>query len=120
MASRIRRSRSSSTSIASPRPYWPAGQTKAAGGPAAFESRGAWAGGDLSGRELPHLGQPEAVAGGIAKPCVDSVRPLLGLLGELDAASLELLVGGPAILCGEEDRPREARRHQASHLVGDL
>ncbi len=35
----------------------------------------------LGGCQLPHLGQPEAVAGGVAKPCVDSVWPLLGLLG---------------------------------------
>ena len=43
-----------------------------------------------------HLGEPERVARRVVEAGVDAVGALLGLLGELDAARLELLVVGAA------------------------
>src|SRR5204862_3265832 len=62
--------------------------------------------GDLRGRSLTlqhgDLGQAEAVAGRVAEPGVDPVGALLGFLGELHAAALELLVVSPHAGRGEE------------------
>ena len=60
------------------------------------------------------------VARRVAEPAVDAVRALLGRLGELHAAALELLVGGAAVVRGEEDRVRGALAHQRAHLLGGL
>src|SRR5258706_6251731 len=54
------------------------------------------------GRQF-HLGQAERVARGVAETGVDPVGALFRRLGELDAAGPELLVGGPAVVGGEED-----------------
>src|SRR4051794_35339828 len=75
----------------------------------------------LSNRcRLPDLGETEAVARRITESRVDAVGAFLGLLGELDAAALELLIGGVDVVGREEDRPREALRHEAPHLLGCL
>src|SRR5829696_1446054 len=49
------------------------------------------------------LHHPDLVAGRVPKPGVDPVRLLRRLLGELDAAALELLVARLAILRREEE-----------------
>src|SRR5437588_8011982 len=59
-------------------------------------------------RQLPGLGQPDAVPRRVAKRRVDAVGTLLRLLDELHATTLELLVRQAAILGREEDGPREA------------
>src|SRR5436309_16066802 len=74
----------------------------------------------LDRRQLANLGEPDVVARRIAEGGVDPVGPLLRLLGEIDAAPLELLVRGLAVLGGQEDRPGEALRHQASYLLTRL
>jgi hypothetical protein len=57
----------------------------------------------------PHLGEADAVSGGIAEAGVDAVGALLRGFGEFDAAPLQLLVGRLAIVCGEEDRAGQSR-----------
>src|SRR4051794_18809938 len=69
-----------------------------------------------AGGELHHLGEPEAVAGRIAEAGIDAVGPLLGRLDELDAAALELLVAGLAVVGGEEHRAGEALGHEVADL----
>src|SRR5215207_488300 len=64
------------------------------------------------------LDQPERVAGRVAEAGIDAVGTFGGLLGELDAAGLELLVGGPAVLGPEDEAARSALRHDLLHLVG--
>src|SRR5215207_7959003 len=73
-----------------------------------------------SGRDLAPLREPDVVAGRVAERRVDPVRPLLGLLDELDAAALELLVGSAAVVGRQEDRPGGALRRQALDLLGGL
>jgi hypothetical protein len=51
-------------------------------------------------RQLAHLGEPQGIASGIAEAGVDPIGTVLGLFGELDAAALELLIGGLTIVCG--------------------
>src|SRR4051794_1579824 len=63
-------------------------------------------------RQVPELGQAEVVARRVAEGRVDSVGPLLGRVHELHPARLELLVGGPDVVSGEEDRAGKALRHQ--------
>src|SRR3954452_24768248 len=63
-------------------------------------------------RELPDLREPEAVARRVAEAGVDAVGPLLGLLGELDAAALEQLDVGVDVVGGQEDRSGEALAHE--------
>src|SRR3954463_9300261 len=71
-------------------------------------------------RQLPHLRQADVVAGRVAEGGVDAVGPLLGRVDELEAAGLELLVGGLAVVRGEEDRRRDALRDHAAKLLGGL
>src|SRR6185312_9181989 len=68
------------------------------------------------GRQL-HLGQAEAVAGWVAEAAVDPVGPLLRRFGELDPTGPQLLVGGLAVVGGEEDGAGEALAHQGLHLL---
>src|SRR4051794_37085085 len=60
------------------------------------------------GGELADLREAQMVARGIAEGRVDAVGPLLGLVHELDAARLELLVGRVDVVRGQEDRPGAA------------
>ena len=57
------------------------------------------------------------VARRVAEARVDPVRPLLGLLDELDAPSLQLLVGRPAVVGRQEDGSGEPLPHQLAHLI---
>src|SRR5260370_792576 len=84
--------------------------------------RGSAAGqGDMLGAgQLPNLGEPDVVAGGIAERRVDAVRTLLRLLDELHTAGAELLVGGAAVIGDEEDRPGETLAHQGAYLLGGV
>ena len=68
-------------------------------------------------RLLVHLGEPERVARRVVEAGVDPVRALLGLLGELDAAGLELLVGRTAVLGGEEDGAGEPLGGEVEDLL---
>src|SRR4051812_16646352 len=52
---------------------------------------------------LRDLREAQVVARRVAERRVDAVRTLLGRIDELDAAALELLVGRPAVVGGEED-----------------
>src|SRR4029079_19277530 len=56
--------------------------------------------------ELLDLREPDVVARRVAEARVDAVRTVLGLVDELDAAALELLVGGAAVVRGEEEAGR--------------
>src|SRR4029077_10763095 len=67
------------------------------------------------GRNLRQLGESHTVAGRITEPAVDAVRHLMWLLGELDAAGLELFVAGLAVLGDEEDSACEALRGEVQH-----
>src|SRR5262249_33936274 len=66
----------------------------------------------------PDLREAEAVPGRIAETGIDPVRTLLRVLGELDAAALELLVLGADVIGGQEHRAGEALRHQILDLFG--
>src|SRR6266550_8818954 len=68
-------------------------------------------------RQFAHLGETEVVARRVAETRVDSVGPLFGLLDELDAASLQLLVGSLDIVGGEEDRAGKPFPHQGFDLL---
>src|SRR5947208_15827442 len=58
--------------------------------------------------QFAHLGETEVVTRRVAESRVDSVGPLFGLLDEVDAASLQLLVRSLDIVGGEE-RSEERR-----------
>src|SRR5262245_44335651 len=75
-------------------------------------------GGRSAGREVDQLGQAKRVAGDVAEASVDAVGPLLGRLGELDAPGHELVVGGLAVVRGQEHRAGEALGGQRAHLIG--
>jgi hypothetical protein len=60
---------------------------------------------DSDGGQLPHFGEPNVVARGVAERRVDPVRPLLGLLDELEAAALQLLVRRMDVVGREETVP---------------
>src|SRR5207253_221932 len=68
--------------------------------------------GRLDGCELPNLREPDVVTGRVPERRVDPVGALLRLFDEFHATALELLVRGSAVVRREEDRAREAERHQ--------
>src|SRR5438094_6025912 len=51
------------------------------------------------------LREAQEVAEGVAEAAIDAVRPLRGLLRELDALRLELVVGPAAVVGREEQVP---------------
>src|SRR5277367_2639391 len=65
---------------------------------------------------IGQLGKPDAVAGRVAESAVDAVRHVVGYLGELHALGPQLLVGGLAVVGGEEYRAGETLRHHFAHL----
>ena len=67
-----------------------------------------------------HLGEPERVARRVVEARVDAVGALLGLLGELDAARLELLVVRAHVVGGEEERAGEALGGEVEDLLARL
>ena len=71
-------------------------------------------------RQLRHLGEPERVARRVVEARVDAVGALLGLLGELDAARLELLVVRAHVVGGEEERAGEALGREVEDLLARL
>src|SRR5277367_4880955 len=74
-----------------------------------------------TGGDLAQLGQPHAVTGRVTKPGVDPVWHLTRRLGELHAASHQLLVADLAVVGGEEHRAGEALRDDLQHLfTGEL
>src|SRR5207247_8535558 len=69
---------------------------------------------------LLRLVHPDLVARRVAETGVDTVGLLRGLLEELHAAGLELLVAGPAVVRGEEQAARGALRHDRHERVPRL
>src|SRR3954470_10490189 len=66
------------------------------------------------------LDQPRRVARGVTERGVDAVGPLCRLLGELDSAALELLVGGLAVVGAEEDPAGSALGDDLLELGGGV
>src|ERR1700730_3662689 len=98
----------------------PSSSRRSSNGTAADSTAVPAANADSDGLDLPHLGQPKAVARRVTEAGVDAVGPLLRLLGEFDASRPELLIGGLAVVGGEKDGSREALGHQGAHLLGGL
>ena len=71
-------------------------------------------------RPSAQLGEPHLIAREVPESRVDAVRLLGGLLRELDAAGLELLVGRLDIVGGEEEPACGALRHERLELLGRL
>ena len=73
--------------------------------------------GPVPSRLARRLHQADGVARRVAEGGVDAVGALRGLLAELDAAALELLVAGPAVVGREEQAAGGALGHQSRSLA---